>query len=416
MKNLYAAFFLVLLIPFLSAAQGNYKPGYLVLLKGDTLYGFINCKTWNRNPKEFTFKDSLKSRRVKSFSVANVSGIVIPGYKIYKRFVLDISQDEVSEGRLSLGLNTKTIRDTVFLSLINSGKNVTLYQYTDKIKDRFFIKEKNAEPVELILHLYNDPDHFSEVVRQEIYKRQLLRLAAKYLAQFQSLVDEAQEAAYKKEDIEKIVFEINGADNTTTFTTTPPFKGRSFAGIGLNVLSVQNFASDNYLAQPANAYTNSKTHQSASAEINLGDDFFFNQKETSMILRLELHFTYSGNNTITDGASGNLLEQYHTLTISFNPQLLFNIYNSGGTKIYLGGGGQVFLIGSAKSSYIQPNYNEYNPPAYYRLDFTFTTRADIIFNNKFDIYAGYNPVSTLGQKQNTLSAFRAGINYLFGGK
>ena len=416
MKNLYATFILGLLIPLLSAAQNNYKPGYLILLKGDTLHGFINCKAWNRNPKEFTFKDSLNDSKPKNFSASNARAIVIPGYKIYNRFVVDISQDEVNEGSISPVLNTKHITDTVFLDLIDSGKNVTLYQYTDKIKERFFINEKNAQPVELILHVYPDPDHFSELRRQEIYKRQLQHLAAKYLAQFQQVVNEAQGAAYKKEDIENIVFEINGADKATTFTMTKTYKARSFAGFGLSALAVHDFGTDDYLPLLPNKYPDTKTQQAVSGEINLGEDIFFSQKEKSLILRLELHAAYSGNSTITDNESGILLEQYHTLAVSFNPQLLFNIYNSGSAKVYFGAGGQLFFLGGAKVSFIQQDYYDLNPPAYYAINFTFTTRADIILNNKFDIYAGYNPVSPPGQQQNTLTAFRVGINYLFGVK
>ena len=133
-----------------------------------------------------------------------------------------------------------------------------------------------------------------------------------------------------------------------------------------------------------------------------------------MILRLELHITYSGNSTINESYSGNLLEQYQTLTASFNPQLLFNIYNSESTKIYLGGGGQVFFLGGAKTGYVADNYDELDPPAYYAMDFTFTTRADIVLNNKLDIYAGYIPPSH--QQHNTISAFRFGLTYLLGAK
>jgi len=415
MKNLFLVFFSVFLIPFLSAAQGNYKPGYLVTIKGDTLHGFISCKTGKKNPVEFTFKDNLNSSAEKKFSAANAGTVVISEYKIYKRFVVDISQDVVSESGPPSPQSAKPVTDAVFLNLIDSGKNVALYQYTDKIKERFFINEKNTKPVELVLHVYPDPEHLSQLVRKEIYKRQLQSLAVKYLAQFQPVVDEAQEAAYTKGDIEKIIFEINGADKTSTFTATKQYKARPFFGIGFNALSVHNFATDNYLPLSANNYANSETQQSVAVEINLGEDVFINQKEKSIILRLESHLAYSANNTITEFGSDDVLEQYNTLAVSLNPQLLFNIHSSDRTKIYLGAGGQLFIFAGSKASYTQPNYDELNPPAYYALNFTFTTRADIILDNKFDIYAGFNPAFP-GQRQNSLSAFRAGINYLFGVK
>ena len=44
------------LLPLLSIAQANYKSGYVVTLKGDTLRGYINYKEWGRNPKDIDFK------------------------------------------------------------------------------------------------------------------------------------------------------------------------------------------------------------------------------------------------------------------------------------------------------------------------------------------------------------------------
>jgi hypothetical protein len=408
MKNPYVTLFSLLLIPIFSVAQNNYKAGYMVTLKGDTLNGFISYKTGNKNPLEFTFKDNLNSSRTKTFSAADATAFVIGRYKIYKSFIVDISQNKIGESNVS----KTSIKDNVFLNLIDSGKNVTLYQYTDKIKERFFIKEKNTNPVELILHEYSATNYTAELVKQEIYKRQLQSLAVKYLVQYQQTVDEAQQAGYTKEDIEKIVFEINGSDRATTFTSTKENKARPFVGIGLNMLSAHNFSTNNSIPQLTNNYPNAIAKQSASAEINLGEDIFLNQKEKAIILRIEFHVTYSGNSTITDNQSGTLLEKYRTLTVSLNPQLLFDVYNSGSTKIYIGAGWQLFGLGGAKVSYTNKNYNELNPPAYYAGNFIFTTTANVVLNNKFDIYAGYSPAMRL--QQNSVSSFSAGINYLFG--
>lgn len=403
MKNLYAAFFSILLFPFFSAAQNNYKPGYMVTLKGDTLRGIINCKTGYRNPVQFTFKDSLNSSRVRTFTAGTARAFAITGDEIYKSFVVDISQDKLDVGSASTPL--RPVKDTVFLNLIDSGRYVTLYRYADKIKERFFVNEKNTNPVELTLHVYPDPYSTTEMIRQEIYKRQLQTLAVKYLPQFQSVIAEAQEAAYTREAIEKIVFEINGSDSNITFTSTKKNKWRPLVGIGFNAMSVHNFAKVDPTAT---------TQQSGSVELNFGEDVFINEEEKSMIMRIELHGTYSGSNTITAIESGYQLEQYHTITLSFNPQFLFAVYNSDGTKIYLGAGVQAFLLAGAKASYIAPTFDDQNPPGYYSFNFILTTRADIVLNNKLDIYAGYSPPARL--EQNTLSAFRAGLSYLFGVK
>jgi hypothetical protein len=44
MKFFYKVLLAVILLPAFSYAQSNYKPGYVVNLKGDTLRGFIDCR------------------------------------------------------------------------------------------------------------------------------------------------------------------------------------------------------------------------------------------------------------------------------------------------------------------------------------------------------------------------------------
>jgi hypothetical protein len=44
MKKSYLA--LLLFLPFLSLAQSNYKRGYVITPKGDTLRGYIDFKEW----------------------------------------------------------------------------------------------------------------------------------------------------------------------------------------------------------------------------------------------------------------------------------------------------------------------------------------------------------------------------------
>jgi hypothetical protein len=50
MKEIIKIVLAFLLLPVLASAQSNYKAGYVINLKGDTLKGFINYKEWNQNP------------------------------------------------------------------------------------------------------------------------------------------------------------------------------------------------------------------------------------------------------------------------------------------------------------------------------------------------------------------------------
>ena len=61
-------------------SQKNIKPGYIILLKGDTVKGFIDYRSWAKNPEVITFsktdggpEDSYVPLSIKEFGVAKRS-------------------------------------------------------------------------------------------------------------------------------------------------------------------------------------------------------------------------------------------------------------------------------------------------------------------------------------------------------
>jgi hypothetical protein len=390
-------------MPFISLAQSNYKPGYVVKLNGDTVKGYIDYQTWNKNPKAINFKTGLDSgTMVNSFSTANILSFTITGADRYTRFVTKISEDAVNGFTVSTVLNTK--EDTVFLKILNSGKYVTLYGYTDKTKTRYFIAEKNAPPVELGLHLYADPNAPGETKRSETYKRQLEGYAVTYQPQDKFLLPEIEAAEYTEDDLTKIVFEINGSDKSSTYVSAAKYKYRPVAGLGTNLLSAHKYNSDYSLSY------------APAVEINLGEDIFFSKSEGSSFLRTVFEIAYSTGNKIKFSNTDSLLEKFNALTINFNPQLFINIFSENGVNVYLAGGFELFLRTSGKSTYIAQNFegDGLDVPYPYGRDFSFTTKVEVDLNNNFGINIGYDPVSTIGQKNNTYSTIHAGVNYFFG--
>ena len=331
-----------------------------------------------------------------------------------------MSNDEVTESRAGVGLNKKAAIKTIFLKIVNSGKNVTLYEYSDAIKDRFFVDENTGKPVELDLNIYLKTSASTDLTREDIYKRQLQSLAVKYQPADHSLIARIQESDYTKADIEDDIFKINGADNATTFSSTRKFRSRAFVGLGIAILKVNNYGTDNFLSTDVHANGGYKANPAVGVELNLGEDIFLGQSKRSLILRTAVHFTYSSGSTITGQGTDSLLLKYNSvaLNFNFNPNLLVNIYSGNHVDVYFGGGISLFIRSGIELKYIDPNYDELylGAPAYYSMDFTFKTSADVILNNKVDFYAGYDPASTIGQKNNTLSTFHLGINYLFGTK
>ena len=59
MKHFNKLLLSLFLLPFFSVAQSNYKPGYVVTSKGDTIHGFIDLQAWDSNPTAISFKPAM---------------------------------------------------------------------------------------------------------------------------------------------------------------------------------------------------------------------------------------------------------------------------------------------------------------------------------------------------------------------
>jgi hypothetical protein len=141
---------LFILMPFLSIAQSNYKSGYRITNNGDSIPGFINYREKEQNPSSFTFKQTVTGPS-QIFTISDSKGYGLNGLEKYERYMVDINQSKEALADVSVGLDSSSIRDSVFLKIIQAGKNLTLYAYSDPIKTRFYIKEReSSEPYELI--------------------------------------------------------------------------------------------------------------------------------------------------------------------------------------------------------------------------------------------------------------------------
>lgn len=141
MKFFFNALLAAVLLPTLSFAQSNYKPGYVINLKGDTLKGFINYQEWGANPDAIGFKSSLSDRDSKTLTPSDISYFNITGLDTYQRYSGPISMDATDKDHIGSFRDTTSKVAAVFLRAIQKGNNVALYAYTDGLKSRFFIGE-----------------------------------------------------------------------------------------------------------------------------------------------------------------------------------------------------------------------------------------------------------------------------------
>ncbi|MGZ3767162.1 MAG: hypothetical protein ACXVA2_21040, partial [Mucilaginibacter sp.] len=121
MRALYKLSVLFFLLPLISVAQSNYKPGYVVTLKGDTIHGFIDYREWDKNPVQVVFKTKLNESKNESFTVQNAKAFAITRLEYYERQVVSVSQDPIDITTIGTKIDTSSKNDTVFLKVINKG-------------------------------------------------------------------------------------------------------------------------------------------------------------------------------------------------------------------------------------------------------------------------------------------------------
>jgi hypothetical protein len=127
MKSFYKALLVLSFLPLITFAQSNYKPGYVVTLKGDTLRGFIDYREWNTNPTSINFKAAIADIKSRTFTPEDVSFFDINGMETYRRYAGPISMDATDKDHLSASLDTSFRQETVFFRVLQKGNNLALY-------------------------------------------------------------------------------------------------------------------------------------------------------------------------------------------------------------------------------------------------------------------------------------------------
>ncbi len=123
--------FLFLITSTASFAQSDFKAGYVVLLQGDTVSGFLDDRGDVRNAQRATFRASADAEK-KSYLPTDITSYQV-GSRIYRAAqVIDQGQPQA-----------------VFLELINDGNLRLLYWKDSKDKDHLYVQKAEAEPQEL---------------------------------------------------------------------------------------------------------------------------------------------------------------------------------------------------------------------------------------------------------------------------
>ncbi|MGN6638499.1 MAG: hypothetical protein ACTHJ8_06275, partial [Mucilaginibacter sp.] len=392
MKKILTLLSIILLLPFLSSAQSNFKPGYVVTLQGDTLKGAIDYREWDNNPKQITYKDN--NDQTQEFNVRNAKAFAINGLEYYERYIVSVSQDPVDINKISSKLDTSYHIDTVFLHVLAKGKNLALYSYNDDIKLRFYISETASPqlPQELEFHAFYNPDATSTVHYVRRYRIQLQYEAEKN-GKENSLSGLIPEADYNESDLVKIVNKING-DSELHLTSKNLFGTRWFAGAAIthNKLDfIGNFS-----------LANAPASNSVTPRINAGIDIFPNKTIQKFYFRLEISyaygkysFFYADEYSTPVGSSASLnLNQYNGI---FTPQVVYNLYNSEQLKVFADVGMAInfSFYNHYRYTITYTNFPEKvfddRYPQFYKTWAAFPLKAGIAIKKRVELYASYTP-------------------------
>lgn len=191
------------------SAKKNYLPGYIIDNNNDTIYGLIDYKDWEVNPKKIDFKESDDAKVINCFP-SDIAEFHVAN-SIYQSRITTIDKSPVSANNLvpREKLDDYTVTDTIFLEVIIKGE-AELYSYIDKSKK---------------LHIYLKSSDFDQEL---IYQRYLSENNTRYFEKFKGQLSYAlqscpecqkliQRSKYDLEEIKEIVAFYNKNTGSTPY-------------------------------------------------------------------------------------------------------------------------------------------------------------------------------------------------------
>ena len=391
------SFYLILALLFtslVSFSQSNYKPGYVISLKGDTIRGYIDYRDWSNNPEEISFKNSLQSQP-HTYGLSSINYFSINGITAYQKFTVRISLDATSTHNINTYRDTSSKMATIFLQILQQGKIVALYSFADPLKTRFYIAEiPYSTPIELVYRLYTDPSAVTNIhgstVNENGYMNQLFDLAVKYNKDSDFMKKTIENASYNSAELIDIVKQINGYDKKADRGYNKLYPSAVFyAGVAANVATTLSNSGTPYNESGGKNYT------SIFPKLNIGINAFGNPVTRRLVFAGELGLTgnlYNVEYNNTKFPYGNYNFKFNQYTLSFSPQILYNIYNDAKFRFFAGGGITINFYSYGNKAFTRsggPNDLAVQPFEFDKFGITWMAKTGILLNNKYEIYAGY---------------------------
>lgn len=405
---------LFLAMPLFCAAQSNYLNGYIIKGPQDTLRGYVDYQGRIFTPDAVRFKKEL-DEKTEGYTVENCAGFGIDNKEHFERYTVNVSQAYTRVSNLKEGLDTSFKKETVFLKVLSRGKNVTLFSYTDEIKERFYLKSnKDVVPYELFRAQYLEKNSYS-VKGDYRFKNQLLNEMSRHDGVGYYDPKKLDVLRYEQEDLIRVVSVINGQKIKKATSS----RLSVFAGTGLSV-SNATYTGNHVLANDK-AVSKSSYMPMLTAGIDVATNF--DPDRCRLVLRLEGAF-YSSKNKIT--STGNSIHTFDEKAFAVSPQFKYNFYHTASLRIFAGAGVlfNYYLFSNSKAGKIFPPSLEGGSPSFEEQKIQFQSfnmtaagKIGAVVHKRIEISAAY----IIPAKITDYSGFNVriqrmtfGVNYLFG--
>jgi hypothetical protein len=391
----YAFFFTLILLSVSGFSQSNFRSGYIVTNKQDTLRGFVDYRERSQNPVSVFFRPELGAP-TQTLTVDDCAGYSIDGIESFQRFQVTISLGQEALERLSKGVDIRQKRDKVFLKVLQRGDLVSLFYYNDEIKERYYILKKgDQEPVELIRYVFlSERGSERTVTKRYINQLQLLirELGEKHAISEQTLL----KLDYDEKSLVDIISKINNDQPQKSKNLYPRSRLFAGAGVGFNNLTFRDEA----------------LSAGAAPMVTIGADFFLNPAIRKLIFRAELSLQSAGTEVNRQGSAKVTYPQW---VFEAMPQFIYNVYNADDLKFFMGlGGGLKYHWNKKPSKFITiSDANLISQASAVSLRGT----LGIVLYKKLEIGVGYSSIPfgyKSGYTKRDIQGLIIGVNYLFG--
>ncbi len=417
-------------LPSIVFAQSNFKPGYVLTLKGDTIKGFIDYREWDNTPLTIDFKRSLAEKSVTTYGPGDISYFNINGIEEYRKYDGPVSTDPTSTYKVATGRDTSFKITSVFFKVLEKGVRLALYEFKDDIKERYFISyAPEYVPKELIYRIYLDPNwatntnpNATKTITEFTYQKQLSAAALKYNELSDNLISYIARAEYTSDNILDIVSRINHYSKTEYSKT-------HYNGSVLNFfVGAAAFINTTTPGQDGGLYPAGGTsYTSVLPQFSVGVNLYANPATRKLQFRLELGDGLIKYQTLYNSKVVPYVPtevSFNESTITISPQVIYNFYNTENVKAFVGFGiifshfsySNVYFGGQDRSNAEAAAVAAGEPFIFENNDNSFILRAGLQFSKHLVLIGSYQTTvnnTNVGYFSLTSSASSVGINYIF---